>query len=307
MQAIHSIAILGAGALGAVYAARFLAAGGFAPAFVARGSRYERLQRDGVIVNGIPYTIPVVHPDEPAAPADLVIVALKHHHLAEAIHDIRRLVGETTTIISVMNGLDSEERIGAVYGMGKVLYTIAVAIDAVREGNQITYTNPGRLLFGAADNTQISAQVQRVQAALERAGIAYETPPDMIRTMWWKFMINVGVNQASAVLRAPYETFQTSPDAQALSDALMHEVVKLAQAAGVNLAEQDITDWRPILHSLSPDGKTSMLQDIEAGRKTEVEMFAEKVTALGEQYGVATPVNQTFLRLIRVLERYPHA
>ena len=96
-------------------------------------------------------------------------------------------------------------------------------------------------------------------------------------------MVNVGMNQASAVMRAPYGVFQTMPEAQALMEALMHEVIVLAEHAGVNLVEQDIADWYGFLNTLSPQGKTSMLQDIEAGRKTEVEIFGGKVVALGKR------------------------
>ncbi len=85
-------------------------------------------------------------------------------------------------------------------------------------------------------------------------------------------------------------------------EAAMQEVVNLAQAAKVNLAEQDIKNWYQYLFTLSPNGKTSMLQDLEAGRKTEVEMFGGKVVELGKTYGVPTPVNQTLLRIITVLE-----
>jgi 2-dehydropantoate 2-reductase len=124
----------------------------------------------------------------------------------------------------------------------------------------------------------------------------------MRRTLWWKFMINVGMNQASAVMRAPYGVFQTSQDARALMRALMQEVIALAQAADVNLSEADIEDWCAILQTLSPKGKTSMLQDIEAGRQTEVDVFAGKVVALGRERGIATPVNAAMLHAIRVLE-----
>jgi 2-dehydropantoate 2-reductase len=185
-----------------------------------------------------------------------------------------------------------------------VLYAIAVGIDAVRQGNRITYTKPGKLYFGEAVNPRVGGRVRRVQAAFDGAGIPYETPPDMIRMLWWKFMINVGVNQASAVMRAPYGAFQSSSDAQALMEALMREVIALAEAAGVNLVEQDLHDWYTFLNTLSPLGKTSMLQDIEAGRKTEVEIFAGKVVELGQTFGIPTPVNDTLLRIIHVLEQY---
>jgi 2-dehydropantoate 2-reductase len=124
-----------------------------------------------------------------------------------------------------------------------------------------------------------------------------------MRMLWWKFLVNVGVNQASAVMRAPYGVFQTSPQAQALMEALMQEVIQLAGAAGVNLVEQDIRDWYTVMATLSPQGKTSMLQDIEAGRKTEVEIFGGKVVELGATYGIPTPVNLTVYHIIQVLEQ----
>ncbi|MEJ5310812.1 MAG: ketopantoate reductase family protein [Anaerolineae bacterium] len=303
MYPIHKVAIFGAGAMGGYFATQFLNVADFSTAVLARGERYARLKRDGLIVNGQHYDVPVIHPDEPGEPADLIVVALKNYHLPEAVPDLKSVIGEQTTIISVMNGLDSEEIIGAAYGMDKLLYAVSVGIDAQRDGNRISYTRPGKHYVGNANNTHIDERVRRVQAAFERAGIAYETPVDMLRILWWKFMVNVGMNQASAVTRATYGIFQTSPEAQALMETLMHEVIVLAERAGIDLKEKDIADWYTFLNTLSPQGKTSMLQDIEAGRKTEVEAFGGKVVALGERYGIPTPVNLTMLRAIRVLEQ----
>jgi 2-dehydropantoate 2-reductase len=305
MKEIHSVAILGAGAMGAFFASRFFDAPEFSTVLVAGDERYDRLQREGLVVNGKPYHIPVAYPDKVTSHADLIIVAVKHHHLPKAVHDLKHVVGDGTTILSVMNGLDSEETLGAVYGMDKVLYAVSVGIDALRQGNRMTYTTPGKHYFGKATNVPVREQVRRVQVAFERAGIPYETPPDMIRVMWWKFMVNVSMNPPSAVLRAPYGVFQSSPEAWALMEALMREVIALARAEGVDLKEQDITDWYPVLQTLSPQGQTSMLQDIEAGRKTEIEMFAGKVVELGQRHGIPTPVNETMLRMIHVLEQFP--
>ena len=281
MKEIKNIAILGAGAMGASYASMFFDSPEFSTVLVAREPRYDRLKTEGLTVNRKRYSIPVVHPDETVPPADLIMVALKCHNLPEAVHDLKNLVGDETIILSVMNGLDSEEQLGAVYGMDKVLHAIAVGIDALREGNSVIYTTPGKIFFGEADNSQVSEKVRRVQAAFDRAGLKYETPPDMIRMLWWKLMINVGINQASAVMRAPYGVFQSSPEARALVDTLMREVIVIAERIGVNLVEGDVDNWSAVLKTLSPKGKTSMLQDIEAGRKTEVEVFAGKVVELG--------------------------
>lgn len=304
MQEIRKVAIIGAGAMGSYFAGRFFDTDGFSTVLIARGDRLDALNARGLIINEKAYAIPAIHPDAAASPMDLIIVALKHHHLKDAVHGLEKLVGDSTVILSVMNGLESEAYIGDIYGMDKVLYTISVGIDAVRKANQTQYSKPGKHYFGEADNTRLSQRVLRVQAAFDRAGIIYETPGDMIRMMWWKFMINVGMNQASAVMRAPYGIFQTSPDARNLMEALMKEVLALSDIMGVNLTPRDIEEWYGVLNTLSPQGKTSMLQDIEAGRKTEVEIFGGKIVELGNRHHVKTPVNQTLLRIIRVLEQH---
>jgi 2-dehydropantoate 2-reductase len=303
MKEIQKVAILGAGAMGAYFVTRFFDSPSFTTMLLASGSRNEKLKKNGLIVNGKQYFIPVIDPAAAEGPVDLLIVALKHHHLEEAVHGLDKLIGENTTIISVMNGLESEEFIGSIYGMDKMLYATSAGIDALRNGNQVIYTSPGTHYFGEAQNMTISPKVRRVQVAFDKAGIHYETPQDMIRMLWWKFMVNVGVNQASAVTRMPFAIFQSNRDAQGLMEALMSEVVTLANAAGVNLTEKDIVDWYPFLNRLSPKGKTSMLQDIDARQKTEVEIFSGKVISLGKTYQIPTPVNQTVFQIIRVLEQ----
>lgn len=302
MKSIKNVTIIGAGALGAAYAGLLYDRDEKSVSFIAAGERGERLRRLGVIVNGRHYPVPVLDPDKIDRPADLVIVAVKNHHLDQAIGEMKRAVGSETILLSVMNGIDSEERIGAVYGMEKVLYAVNVGIDALREGNRVTYKNQGRLLFGEARNMVRTERVRRVKEFFDGAGIVSDVPEDMVRTLWWKFMINVGINQASAVLGAPYGTFQTEPEAQALMESAMREVIGLAVQAGVHLTVADVDNWYAVLDSLNPSGKTSMLQDVEAGRKTEVEMFAGRVVELGRRYGVPTPVNERLLERIRGLE-----
>jgi 2-dehydropantoate 2-reductase len=288
--------------MGAAYAAMFSEAKDFSVSFAARGERYRRLAQEPLTVNGKQYSVPVVHPDQVEEPAHLVIVALKHHHLEGALQDIKALVGDNTIVLSVMNGLESEEIIGAVCGMEKMVYAIAVGIDAVREGNRFSYANRGKIIFGCLPHDESDQRVDRVKAALDQAGIPNELSENMERVLWWKLMVNVGINQASAVLRSPYGIFQTSPHGLALMKKLMQEVIALAQKKNIDLTLKDLDEWCQILSTLSPDGKTSMLQDIEAGRKTEVEIFAGKMVFMGREYQVPTPVNDTVLHVIKVLE-----
>ena len=303
MTSAKTVVVLGAGAMGASYASRFYDFDRASISLAASGKRYQRLKEDGLVVNNKHYAIPVLSPEDPSPPADLIIVALKHQYLAEALHDLINRVGDNTVFLSIMNGLDSEPIIGSVYGEDKVVYATAVGIDAQRNGNVVNYSKGGTIFFGEAENTFLTERVKNIQALFERAGIAYQTPPDMMRIMWWKFMINVGINQTSVVLSAPYGVFQTSKHAQQIMESAMREVMIVAESAGVNLVEKDIQDWYTYLKTFDPAGKTSMLQDIEAGRATEVDIFAGKVIDLGKTYGIPTPVNEILYHAIKVLEQ----
>ena len=299
---IKTIAMIGAGAMGATYASKFYEIDTNCISLVAKGDRYDRLKEKGLIVNDKHYFFNVIRPEEKTAPSDLIIVAVKHHQLEEAIRDMTNRVGKNSVILSIMNGIESEEQIAAAYGADKLLYAVAVGIDAVRYANRVTFSQQGKLFFGVANNLQLTEGVLRVQSLFNQAGILYETPEDMIRILWWKFMINVGVNQASAALGAPYSVFQNSQEARELMESAMREVITIAQAEGIHLVDQDIEDWNSFLATLSPQGKTSMLQDVEAKRKTEVEMFAGKIIELGKEHGIPTPINQTLYRFIKVIE-----
>ncbi|MFN2318405.1 MAG: ketopantoate reductase family protein [Dermatophilaceae bacterium] len=123
----------------------------------------------------------------------------------------------------------------------------------------------------------------------------------MRHQMWWKFMVNVGINQPSAVLRAPYGAFQKPAPAYALMMALVAEVRAVAAAEGVDLTEDDVERWHTVLAGQPAEGMTSMHQDVLAGRPTEVDIFAGRVVELGRTHGLAVPHNQTLLWILRAL------
>jgi len=304
MPPVERIAVIGAGAMGSVYAAKFFEMDKTCISVVAKGERYERLRAQGLIVNDKHYALPVIGVQEKTPPSDLILVAVKHHHLPEAIQDMKNRIGDHTVILSVMNGIESEEQIGAVYGMDKVLYAVAVGIDALRRENRTTYSTQGKLYFGEAENHQLSDRVTQIQSLFDRAGLVHETPEDMIRILWWKFMINVGTNQTAAVLRAPFAVLQTSQEARELMESAMREVMAIAEAKDVHLSQEDLDNWFSVLSGLSPEGRPSMLQDVEAKRKTEVEMFAGKMIQLGKALDIPVPVNEAFFRIIKVIEEY---
>lgn len=302
MAAIKHISLIGMGALGCAYGHKLYDLDPDHFRVLAGSERINRYKENGFIINGKRYDFPYITPDEDVVPADLLIFAVKSTQLADAIKDARRHVGKDTIIMSLLNGITSEKIIAETYGRDKLLYALSNGIDATRDGNRVRFSTYGVILFGEKSNAVHSQRVKAVASLFQRAGIPYEIPEDMIRALWFKFMVNVGINQTSAVTRATYGTFQKSETARKLMVSAMHEVVLIAEKAGIRLSDDDIQKQLKIIAQLNPDGKTSMLQDIASGRKTEVDMFSGMVCRLGERYGVPTPINKALYRIIKTIE-----
>lgn len=306
MKTIRKVYLSGLGAIGSSYADLLYKMDPDCIKIIASKERIQRYTRNGIFVNEKRIPFQFIRPEEDVPPADLIIIAVKHHQLQQAIRDIRNFVGKETIILSLLNGIVSEELVGQEFGMGKMLYSFVVATDAVREGTHVHFSKVGTVYFGDKYNKNYSPKVVSVKDLFDRFGIPYIIPENMIYELWWKFGMNVGINQTSAVLRASYGVFQKFEEARDIMQKACNEVVQISQKAGIGLSEDSIERYFNVMKTLSPEGKTSMLQDVEAGRKTEVEIFAGTVIELGCKYGVPTPVNEMLYKMIHIIEgTYP--
>ena len=305
MDEIKTAFIIGAGALGMLYAEMMSKSQGSC-SFLADKARCDRLKSDEFTINSKKHSFSAVCPDDiengKIEKPDLIVVAVKNHNIAKIIELLQAAVKENTVIISVLNGIESEEILGNNFPEARVIHTVAVGMDAVKEDNRLNYTKRGKLLIGTANNDKDDPALLRLAAFFESCAMEYEIPDDIVRALWWKWMINIGVNQVSAVTGANYGIFHTDPEIQRLMDSAMLETVHTAKAVGVALTEDDIRNWYPILHSLGAENKTSMLQDIEAERKTEVEAFSGRLISIAETRGLAVPVNRTLYSIIKTKE-----
>ncbi|MFQ3547531.1 MAG: ketopantoate reductase family protein [Termitinemataceae bacterium] len=312
MNPVQKVLIVGSGAVGTAVGSLIESNLPGTVSVLADGERFERYSRDGFVVNGKRFTFPVVSPVSKTHNFELIIVAVKYHHLSQAIEQMKGHVGPDTTILSLLNGISSEDILGSSFGPGPGAppstrippYAMILGIDAVRLGNETRFASTGRVFFGERVNQtgDLSPRVQRIADFFTRAGVPHEIPENMLRALWYKFMINVGVNQASAILRAPYRLFQTNKEAKTVMEQLQREVIAVSKALGIDLNETDLDNWETTLAGLHPDNLTSMCQDVLANRKTEVEMFAGTVVSLGQQQGIPTPANELVLNLIKAME-----
>jgi 2-dehydropantoate 2-reductase len=303
MKQINTIVLIGLGAIGCSLAPGLQKTVGVRNfRVIAGGARKARLENHGVTINGTNYKFNIVAPDEKGAPADLIIVIVKYGALPSAIKDIANQVGEDTIIVSFMNGIDSEEMIAAEYGWERMIYGFARKSVVMKDGYCNYDPKNGWFVFGEARNETLSPRIQAMAALFNRAGIPYQVDPDMIRAIWLKFACNVSENQSSAILGIPFGAWHVSEHANQVREMAFGEVIRIANKKGINLGEADLLQQRKHLDSVPYANKTSMLQDIENSRITEVEMLAGTVCRIGRELGVPTPVNDLFYHCLKVLE-----
>ena len=299
---IKNVALVGFGAIGCVYAKNFVKNIGDDFAVVAEGKRAEKIKK-GVIVNGERVVPRVVGPSEEGYKADLIIFTVKNYHLQQALSDVKNMVTDKTVFLTVLNGVTARDEIVEAYPENRALYGLGMGIDAVRTDEGISCSCEGTIQFGDADNTCLSDEVKAVKAVLDRAGVTNEVCPDMIRAIWNKWMINVSTNQLSAITGAGYGSFLAVPELNRAMHEVMTEVITLARSKNINITEDDAFAYEKKLAGFDPAGKTSMLQDVEAKRQTEVDYFAGTVIKFGREAGVPTPWNDRIYLLIKTIEK----
>ena len=304
-KAITDVALIGLGAVGAAYLTSV--ADNFPECrirVIAAGERAARLRAGGIVYNGRRYMFDVAEPQN-GTPAGLLFVSVKNGQLSEAVGQAAAFVGPDTVIISPLNGVTCERKLAERFGAENVVYSYAIKLDATRRGAETVCGNEGWIVFGDERNEpgRLSENVLAVEEFFRRSRIDYEIPEDMIKSLWKKFMMNCGLNQTSSVLGFNYGLMQRSKEARSLMRSAMEEAAAVARAAaGVELGEAEIDEIFRTMDILSPNGKTSMLQDVDARRVTEVDAFAETVASIAREHGFAAPVNDLYLRLIRARE-----
>ncbi|MBQ9502575.1 MAG: ketopantoate reductase family protein, partial [Lentisphaeria bacterium] len=262
----------------------------------ADAPRVERYRREGIFLNGQRLDFDFAAPREMSGlpPAELVIAATKNPDLAAALENAAPLVDEKTVFLPLLNGITADSVIAARFPHCTVLKGFFIGHASVRERNRIRHDGVGTIRIGGED-----AAVRKVETLFWDAGIPVEVPPDMTSAMWKKFVLNVGVNQTQAVYRADYGEMQKSPEMLAFARRLMDEAAAVAAAEKVAGSEHMVREAMRIILAMPGDVKTSMLQDVLAGRKTEVEAFAGTVCALAAKHGIPAPCNREVLERLR--------
>ncbi len=297
------IAIIGKGALGLLYGDMAQKAlGPDAVVYVMDAERRERYAGRTYTVNGEERSFRDATPAE-AGTADLVILATKARGLAGALDLVPELLGERTRIVSVLNGITSEEKVAARFGWDRVVPCVAQGMDAAHYGCDLTYSLSGELHIGRFEKTPQEA-LDQVAAILDAVQIRYVVEDDIRYRMWGKFMLNVGINQTCCAFGATYGDVYADKTSELWRTFIsaMREVISVAQAEGVPLTEKELTAYAALEETLDPSSTPSMGQDRINHNPTEVDEFSGEVMRRAAKHDILVPVNAFLNKRIQKIE-----
>lgn len=297
---IQSVAVLGAGAVGSYVIWGLSHKKDIRLGVIAEGERADRLKKGGCRINDEVYRPEVWSPQE-AEDVDLLIVSLKYGSLPEALESIKTIVGEHTTVMSLMNGVDSEELIAEQVGDDRVLRSL-IKVASHKEENGY-YFNPETtlgIIFGELAAPFDSERVQAIESLFADTGIHFRSTEFIREEIWGKFRLNVCNNLPQAILGAGVGCYSDSTHMKAISDGLRMELEQIALAKGIDMSKMAGTSGRG--SAVPASARYSTLQDLDAGRHTEIDMFSGALMRMGEELGIPTPYNEYTYHMIKALE-----
>ncbi|MBQ0071889.1 MAG: ketopantoate reductase family protein [Spirochaetales bacterium] len=287
------VRIIGRGSVGTSVASNLLLSGDCA--FVVGEERSGRVQ-EPVLFNGQVLPVPTVLAQEEKN-VDLILVAVKNFQLMDALPVIKPLVGPDTTILPILNGIDSERVLSEAFGEEKVLYGFISGLSAARDGNIVQSPTKGKITFGEKSNER-TERVEKIAAYFLENQMNHVVPQDILHEKWWKFMNNTAFNTLTATLDAVYGVTGSNSALVECAEMIMKEVLLVGRAHGVNLREEDIASVIKAVKTLGGNGKSSMLEDVSNRRETENQYFCGSISRLGREYGIATPYTDFMGKLL---------
>ena len=297
---ITSVAVLGAGAVGSYVIWGLANREDIKLGVIAEGERKERLSRQGCAINGKVYHPEVWTPEE-AENVDFLIVSLKYGAVPGALESIRKIVGKDTSVMSLMNGVDSEEIIAEQIGKSHILpAVIKVASHREADGYQFDPETTLGIIFGEYEAPYESERVKAVKELFAGTGIHYRSTEYAKEEVWCKYRLNVCNNLPQAILGVGVGCYEDSEHMAASREGVRAEVEAVAKAKGIDLSTITAKSGRG--SAVKASARYSTLQDIDSGRHTEIDMFSGVMMRMGKELGIPTPYNEYTYHMIKALE-----
>ena len=296
---IKTVALIGAGAVGCYFVSGLKEKSGENLWVIAEGERKERLEREGLWINGQQF-FPCVKAPEEAVGADLILVSVKYGGLEKILPWIETMTDSHTVVMSLLNGVDSEEIIGKRIGMEHMVYSL-MKIASQRTGNQIRYDpeKTAGVFFGEKDCC-VSERVKALCRLLDGSGVHYRVCQNVMQDLWYKFSLNISKNLPQAILNCGQGAYTDSEHVAYISERMRLEVVAVAEAKGIDIHDADAPAARN--SGVLPDARYSTLQDLDAHRPTEIDMFSGALIRMGKELGIEVPFSEFVFHAIKALE-----
>lgn len=287
---MKKVVLIGLGAVGLTYAVKLT---NKCDLFIlADKERIKKYTAQKPIFNGIEQNFKYILPTDKFN-ADLILIATKSQGLDSAIKSIKNFIGENTRIISLINGISSEETIKQEYPSAKVLKSYFIGHSAVRKGNSVTQDGIGEIVTEKDDF---------IKEFFTESKINFSMPENIDYSMWLKYTFNLFSNPTSAILNLNFGELKNNKTFKNFAKNIISEIRLIAQKRGINNLDNLEYDSIKALDKMCDEGKTSMLQDIIAKRPTEIDIFSGEIIKLGEKYNIKTPYNKVLYDLIKIKE-----
>lgn len=289
------IVVIGAGAIGSLYGGWLLAGGGDV-SFVARGDRHDRLQRDGLVIEGpggrlVFSDLRVARDTADPAPADVLIFAVKLYDLEAAARAAAGALVPGGLVVGLQNGVDVADRLGALFDPAAVMVGPVYSAATLGADGVVRHAGGRNDIMLGNVSGRIHPHAHALIDLWSSAGVNASVSDDISSTLWTKFLV-VATNAALTCLsRQPAGIVYHDPLLLELAERSIAEIAALAAAEGVRLAPDAQDEALATLRGFAPDVVASMRQDLEAGRRLELEGISGTIVRLGRKHGLATPIH----------------
>jgi 2-dehydropantoate 2-reductase len=301
------IAIVGTGAMGSVYAGLFAAAGHEVWAIDRWREHVEAMRSKGLRLEGKSgdRTVRVHATTEPkdAGPCDLVILATKAMHVAAAAESLKPLLKSETPVLSIQNGLGGPETAASILGRERVMVGVVGGFGASMRAPGHAHHNGMELVRLGEFGGPVTPRLKQVEDAWRGAGFKVRLFDDIDQLVWEKLLCNCAYSGPCGVMDVTIGQVMDDPDLSRISAACATEGYAVAKKKGVKLGFDDPVAYVRDFGSKIPNARPSVLLDLLAGRKSEIDVINGAIPRVGAEVGVPAPVNETITALVRAKER----
>ena len=298
--------IIGPGAMGCLYAFLLTRAGYEAWLLDNSEDRAERIRSQGLKIEGVSGVYQLPFPRISASPdvigkADLLILFVKAYNTATALESARELVTANTIILTLQNGIGNMESIRDAYPQNPIVAGTTAQGATLLGSGHIRHAGMGETIIGGIDaNSTFHAKL--IKDLFMSAYIPTEMTEDVNGVLWGKLLINCAINPLTAIMRVPNGQLPKNPDLCEVMSRVVEEGAAIARSAGITLPYIDPVAKVMEVCAATAGNRSSMLQDIEAGKKTEINYLNGALVRYGKEAGVAAPLNSFLTHLVQALE-----